>query len=185
MKTAASRKDRICFRILERSPPQGVVIPDPVLVAPTGFPRDNNSLAENFRHKPSEWRASKRRSWTRRWGFDHYLEATLRRALLIRVNPGDIRPGQAMTNGKLTIADTGAETFDRFAILRETPSRQSKPTGYSRQFNGSSIQQIALLKSFVLRGGSRFLFVKDFRSPSRIRSRQRRRRFASPCPPES
>ncbi len=49
--------------------------------------------------------------------FDHYLEATLQRALLIRVNPGDIRSGQAMTNGKLMIADTGAETFDRFAIL--------------------------------------------------------------------
>jgi len=48
---------------------------------------------------------------------DHYLKATLRRALLIRVNSGHIRSGQTMTGGKLVIADAGAKAFNRFAIL--------------------------------------------------------------------
>jgi len=95
-------------------------------------------------------------------GFDHHLEATLLRALLIRVNPGDIRSGQAMTNSKLMISDTGAETFDRFAILRETPSRQSKPTGYSAPVQWLVYPaDIALMKTFVLRGSLPGLVRKD------------------------
>jgi len=57
-----------------------------------------------------------------------------------------------MMNGKLTIANTDAKTFDRFAILRKTPSRQSKPTGYSAPIQWFVYPtDIALLKSFVLR----------------------------------
>jgi len=98
--------------------------------------------------------------------FDHYLEATPQRAILIRVNPGDIRSGQAMTNGKLMIADTGAETFDRFALLREAPSRYSKPTGHSAPIQWLVYPaDIALLKSFVLHGRLPVLVRKDFSQP--------------------
>ena len=68
-----------------------------------------------------------------------------------------------MTNGKLMTADTGAETFDRFAILRETPSRQSKPTGYSAPIQWLVYPaEIALLKTFVLRARLPVLVRKDF-----------------------
>jgi hypothetical protein len=68
-----------------------------------------------------------------------------------------------MTNGKLMVADTGAETFGRFAILRETPSRQSKPAGYSAPVQRLvDPADIALFKSSVLRGRLPVPIRKEF-----------------------
>ena len=71
-----------------------------------------------------------------------------------------------MTNDKLMIAETRAKAVDRFAILRETPARQSKPAVHAAPVHRFVYPaNVAVLESLVLHGRFATLACKDFSEP--------------------
>jgi hypothetical protein len=68
-----------------------------------------------------------------------------------------------MTNEKFTIPEMDAKVFERFAVSRETPARQSKPAGHAAPVRWFVYPaNVAALEALIARGRSATLVRKNF-----------------------